>query len=356
MTAHSSPDINELSAHSAQEDLLCEPVEEGDNDNTYTPIEPPPSPAPSYPHTPIPAYTSQPHTTERTVTRGPPTAAELTASIEYTTAKRFRISFGGQPPGRTTTDGPEYARGSKVRGVVQVVDKWRDRIGSVELKVLGTIKLSIHDSGSTNTVFLSHSIRLHPAQPSTSASAPTSTCPAVLPFKWALPTTYVDTYGNPPTQRIRPLPPSYELTIPGVPGLRARVRYEVEVVVKWKWKGLVTRKESLSTPFTYIPYAPHPQHAHSSVLSTLKTCPGEWACYTERVPTRGPDVGEITSSVRPLLSLTNLHQSTTNFGPNPKARPAHPTSTPTLPAYPLPLPTQRRLSPTTVLLDSTNET
>ncbi|KAG8690349.1 hypothetical protein FRC09_012020, partial [Ceratobasidium sp. 395] len=191
------------------------------------------------------------------------------------------------------------------RGVVHVVDKWRDRIGSVELKVLGTIKLSIHDSGSTNTVFLSHSIRLHPAQSPTSASASTSTCPAVLPFKWALPTTYVDTYGNPPTQRTRPLPPSYELTIPGVPGLRARVRYEVEVVVKWKWKGLVTRKESLSTPFTYIPYAPHPQHAHSSVLSTLKTCPGEWACYTERVPTRGPDVGEITSSL--VLPTPPLH-------------------------------------------------
>ncbi|KAG8678016.1 hypothetical protein FRC08_018125, partial [Ceratobasidium sp. 394] len=61
----------------------------------------------------------------------------------------------------------------------------------------------------------------------------------------------------------------------------------------------------LSTPFTYIPYAPHPQHAHSSVLSTLKTCPGEWACYTERVPTRGPDVGEIISSL--VLPTPPLH-------------------------------------------------
>ena len=58
---------------------------------------------------------------------------------------------------------------------------------------------------------------------------------------------------------------------------------------------------SLTTPFNYVPYAPHPHHAHSSVISTLKSCPGEWACYTERVPTRGPEVGEITSSVRPLF-------------------------------------------------------
>ncbi|KAG8693194.1 hypothetical protein FRC08_009272 [Ceratobasidium sp. 394] len=220
MTAHSSPDLDELCAHSAQEDNL----------------DPPPSPVPSYPHSPTPAYTSQPHTTERTVTRGPPTAAELTGHIEYT-AKRFRILFGAQHPSRTAAQGPEYARGSKVRGVVHVVDKWRGRLESVDVKVLGTIKLSIHDSGSTNTAFLAHSIRLHPS------STTTSPCPETLPFKWPLPATYVDTYGTPPTHRTRPLPPSYELTIADVPGLRARIRYEVEVVVKWKWKGLVTRKE-----------------------------------------------------------------------------------------------------------------
>ncbi|KAG9080455.1 hypothetical protein FRC06_006561, partial [Ceratobasidium sp. 370] len=291
MTAHSSPNVDELSAHSAQEDPHA-PHDNNDN------LEPPSSPAPSYPHSPTPAYTSRPQTTERTVTRGPPTAAERTGRIEYT-AKRFRILFGAQQPGRTAAQGPEYGRGSKVRGVVHIVDKWRDRLASVDVKVFGTIKLSIHDSGSTNTAFLSHSIRLHPS--STTASP----CPEMLPFKWPLPATYLDTYGNPPTHRTRPLPPSYELTIPGVPGLRARVKYEVEVVVKWKWKGLVTRKESLSTPFTYIPYAPHPQHGHSSVLSTLKTCPGEWACYTERVPTRGPDVGEITSSL--VLPTPPLH-------------------------------------------------
>ncbi|KAG8741626.1 hypothetical protein FRC10_002642 [Ceratobasidium sp. 414] len=127
MTAHSSPDVGELSAHSAQEDPHS--LTHGDND-----LEPPPSPAPSYPHSPTPAYTSQPHTTERTVTRGPPTAAELTGHVEYT-AKRFRVLFGAQQPGRTAAQGPEYARGSKVRGVVHVVDKWRDRIGSVDVKV-----------------------------------------------------------------------------------------------------------------------------------------------------------------------------------------------------------------------------
>ncbi|QRW12683.1 hypothetical protein RhiLY_11682 [Ceratobasidium sp. AG-Ba] len=295
MTAHSSPNINELSAHSAQEDHhpLPEPEELDD---------PPPSPVPSYPHSqlPTPAYTSQPQTTEQTVTRGPPTAAELTGQVTYE-GKRFRITFGAQPPSRTAAEGPEYTRGSKIRGIVRVEEKWREKIAIVELKVLGTIKLSIADSGSTNTAFLSHTIRLYPSA-TCPASAP---CPGVLSFKWPLPTTYLDTWGNPHTHRNRPLPPTYELTITEVPGLRARVRYEVEAAVKWKWKGLVSRKESLTTPFTYIPYAPHPHHSHTSVLSTLKSCPGEWICHTERVPTRGPDVGEIISSL--VLPTPPLH-------------------------------------------------
>ncbi|QRV84050.1 hypothetical protein RhiJN_12066 [Ceratobasidium sp. AG-Ba] len=235
----------------------------------------------------------------------PDTGLHLPASDNRTNityeGKRFRITFGAQPPSRTAAEGPEYTRGSKIRGVVRVEEKWREKIAIVELKVLGTIKLSIADSGSTNTAFLSHTIRLYPSA-TCPASAP---CPGVLSFKWPLPTTYLDTWGNPHTHRNRPLPPTYELTITEVPGLRARVRYEVEAAVKWKWKGLVSRKESLTTPFTYIPYAPHPHHSHTSVLSTLKSCPGEWICHTERVPTRGPDVGEIISSL--VLPTPPLH-------------------------------------------------
>ncbi|KAH7334838.1 hypothetical protein B0J17DRAFT_671746 [Rhizoctonia solani] len=281
MTAHSSPDIDELSAHSAEDQH--------------------PPPPPLDPTEPTPAYTPRPTAVEQTVVRGPPTAAELVSSVSYN-AKRFSVSFGGQPVGRTTTQGPEYARGSKVRGTVKVGEKYLNRVGSVELKVIGTIKLSIHDSGSTNTTFLDHTIRLHPTDQGPSFAPP---CPEILQFKWQLPATYIDTWGQPPARRTRPLPPTYELTIVDVPGLRARVRYEVVVVVRWKWKGLVGRKETLSTPFTYVPYAPHPHHAHNSVLSTLKSCPGEWKSYTERVPTRSADVGEIMSSL--VLPTPPLH-------------------------------------------------
>ncbi|CEL52709.1 hypothetical protein RSOLAG1IB_05915 [Rhizoctonia solani AG-1 IB] len=277
MTVHSSPDMDELSAHSAEDQHPPPPVE------------------------PTPAYTPRPTAVEQTVVRGPPTAAELTSSVLYN-AKRFSVSFGGQPNGRTTAQGPEYSKGAKVRGTVRVGEKYMDRVGSVELKIIGTIKLSIHDSGSTNTTFLDHTIRLHPSQPGPSFAPP---CPSALSFKWPLPQTYVDTWGQPPTKRTRPLPPTYELTIVDVPGMRARVRYEVVVVVRWKWKGLVGRKESLSTPFTYVPYAPHPHHAHASVISTLKSCPGEWASFTERVPTRSPEVGEIMSSL--VLPTPPLH-------------------------------------------------
>ncbi|KAG8755773.1 hypothetical protein FRC11_005797, partial [Ceratobasidium sp. 423] len=218
MTAHSSPDINELSAHSAEDQ--------------HPPID-------SNPTEPTPAYTPRPTSVEQTVVRGPLTAAEYISSVSYD-AKRFSVSFGGQPAGRTVAQGPEYARGTKVRGTVRVGHKYLDRVGSVELKVLGTIKLSIHDSGSTNTTFLQHTIRLHPTDQSTTFAPP---CPESLAFKWQLPSTYEDVWGQPPRRRTRPLPPTYELTIVDVPGLRARVKYEVVVVVRWKWKGLVGRKE-----------------------------------------------------------------------------------------------------------------
>ncbi|KAF8608334.1 hypothetical protein BDV93DRAFT_504798 [Ceratobasidium sp. AG-I] len=301
MTAHSSPDIDELSAHSAEDQCPTITPPSPQNDQSESQEQ---APSPPYPVESTPAYTPRPHTAERTVTRGPPTAAELTGTLEFA-AKRFRVIFGAQVEGRSVREGVEYARGGKVRGLVVVGERWRGKVGCVELKIVGSIKLSIHDSGSTNTVFLSHTIPLHPAPSSPSSSSTSSPCPETLPFKWSLPQTYVDKWGSPPSNRVRPLPPSYELTIEGVPGLRARVRYEVEVVIRWKWKGLVGRKESLTTPFNYVPYAPHPHHAHSSVISTLKSCPGEWACYTERVPTRGPDVGEITSSL--VLPTPPLH-------------------------------------------------
>lgn len=121
MTAHSSPDTDELSAHSAEDQQQEQPT--------------PPSPTPpSYPLESTPAYTPRPHGAEQTVVRGPPTAAELTGTVEYA-AKRFRVAFGAQAVGRTPVQGPEYARGAKVRGAVTVVEKWRDRVGSVDLKV-----------------------------------------------------------------------------------------------------------------------------------------------------------------------------------------------------------------------------
>ncbi|KAF8706862.1 hypothetical protein RHS03_04610, partial [Rhizoctonia solani] len=293
MTVHSSPDMDELSAHSAEDQHTPPPVE------------------------PTPAYTPRPTAVEQTLVRGPPTAAELTSVLSYN-AKRFSVSFGGQPATRSAAQGPEYSRGSKVRGTVRLGEKHIDRIGSVELKqIIGTIKLSIHDSGSTNTTFLDHTIRLHPSESSSSFAPP---CPNALSFKWPLPQTYVDTWGHPPTRRTRPLPPTYELTIVDVPGLTARVRYEAIVIVRWKWKGLVGRKESLSTPFTYVPYAPHPHHTHTSVISTLKSCPGEWASYTERVPTRSPDIGEIMSSRE---SVTQLVLPTPPLHPLSQAIPFH---------------------------------
>ncbi|KAF8756626.1 hypothetical protein RHS01_04376 [Rhizoctonia solani] len=240
MTVHSSPDMDELSAHSAEDQHTPPPVE------------------------PTPAYTPRPTAVEQTLVRGPPTAAE------FTSFSRTMQSASPSPLADNRLHDPSLKAPNIPEGPSR----------SSELK------LSIHDSGSTNTTFLDHTIRLHPSESSSSFAPP---CPNALSFKWPLPQTYVDTWGHPPTRRTRPLPPTYELTIVDVPGLTARVRYEAIVVVRWKWKDLWGARR-------------------------------EWASYTERVPTRSPDIGEIMSSRE---SVTQLVLPTPPLHPLSQAIPFH---------------------------------
>lgn len=130
MSARSSPDIDELSTHSAEDQYPSAPQ------NTSIPSEnqSQEQPSPPYPIETTPAYTPRPQAAEQTVTRGPPTAAELTGTLEYA-AKRFRVVFGAQTQGRSVDQGVEYARGGKVRGVVVVGERYREKVQCVELKV-----------------------------------------------------------------------------------------------------------------------------------------------------------------------------------------------------------------------------
>ena len=138
MTAHSSPDIDELSAHSAEDQCPTITAPSPQNDHSQEQSQP-------YPVESTPAYTPRPHTAEQTLTRGPPTAAELTGTLEFA-AKRFRVTFGSQAEGRSVHEGVEYGRGGKVRGVVVVEERWRGKVGSVELKVgFLVVRLSIEN-------------------------------------------------------------------------------------------------------------------------------------------------------------------------------------------------------------------
>lgn len=93
----------------------------------------------------------------------------------------------------------------------------------------GHLKLTIAEGGKkTKSLFSSTHIIW-------SRSPHTPPCPESLPFVIAMPYTYTD------NDRVRPLPPSYQVIFPGVPGLFAHSVYNVTVRVT-RERRLLRRK------------------------------------------------------------------------------------------------------------------
>ncbi|KAG8928412.1 hypothetical protein FRC02_006932 [Tulasnella sp. 418] len=246
---------------------------------------------PSYPpslnnHLP-PTYNPHPLPAEQSLLAGavPPPEGVLSFS-----SKHFAVALTGQPESDNSQEHvPEYGRNGVVQGAVEMIFDGgfkSNEVAKIRLKIEGKLKLEIAEGGTHSAVFLDQDISLYPKD-DTDAQ-----CPSILPFAYALPTTYHEDQphapGDPAPPPIkRPLPPSYECEFDGVPGLRAQVRYmiRVEVTRKKIWK----RKYCLPIKFLYKPrsrpHLPGPP-PNASFLATLKQSPEEWAVFSNAVPRR----------------------------------------------------------------------
>ncbi|KDQ20140.1 hypothetical protein BOTBODRAFT_51476 [Botryobasidium botryosum FD-172 SS1] len=257
-------------------------------------------PAPPYPPlSPTPAYTRNARAEERALLFGsrPPQTGVITKS-----SKHITLVLGRQPDSALESSLPQYGRIGPIEGKITLNEPALAKVLSVHLEIEGAMKLSIAEGGKVK-----HSL-LHISLPLYDAATSNTPCPSTLNFRQIIPTTYNDN-GNQ-----RPLPPTYEVHLPGVPGLRATVKYTINVTIVRKkfWN----RKETLSTPFMYYPRTRPPRPAPDfSFLPSLKTNPEDWSQFISTVPLRAPAKEDpITSSlilpsipIFPLKTTIHFH-------------------------------------------------
>ncbi|KAK7049934.1 hypothetical protein VNI00_005364 [Paramarasmius palmivorus] len=186
---------------------------------------------------------------------------------------------------------PSYGRNGVVAGTISFKDT--RSILQVQLKFAGKLKLNVSGcNGCSKSVqIINETFTLWT---SCSTSPSTSVCPQALPFAAIFPSTFRDGTIE------RPLPPSYEVTYIGIPGLFAKCSYSLEVLIRSRspiWK----RKKSFRLPLHYLPRKrPHqPVLNGQDFLSTVKVLPEEWHQSSSVLKPR--------FSARDILAPVNVH-------------------------------------------------
>ncbi|KAF9510684.1 hypothetical protein BS47DRAFT_1299907 [Hydnum rufescens UP504] len=240
------------------------------------------APAPSYHSSlgigPTPSYTRNVRPTEEVIARG--AATRRLNGVYNKPGKLVSVSLNGQEPNCTL---PMFGRGVLVEGIVTLDAEAARNALQLDITIEGDMKLLIAEGGTITHPLLSVSIPLF-------YSTTPTTCSETHPFSCRLPTRFDDSGTQ------RPLPPTYEVNFPGVPGIRAAVRYwmTVRLVRKKIWR----RKELVTVPFKYYPRARPPQPIVGlSFLSSIKSHPEEWSSFTSTIAPRNPrSNARITSS------------------------------------------------------------
>ncbi|KAF5346406.1 hypothetical protein D9758_012756 [Tetrapyrgos nigripes] len=163
---------------------------------------------------------------------------------------------------------PVYSQRGVVAGSVNFEDCTNVR--AVILKFQGRLRLSVTGSNASSSTIkvLSEAFLLY----SGDASPESSSCPRSIPFSVIFPSTFSDG-----TREIS-LPPSYEGTFTGIPGIYAKCEYNLKVVIKTT-KSLPWNKEKkIIVPLNYCPRKrpPQPIIPRLDLFSSIKTVPEEW--------------------------------------------------------------------------------
>ncbi|KLO05631.1 hypothetical protein SCHPADRAFT_1002801 [Schizopora paradoxa] len=212
-----------------------------------------PTPTPSLPpYSPsqlTPAYSSNPRDDEErlaiTEREGLYASSRPIRTGTFTTSTRrgVAITLLNQEPNASI---PCFGKNARICGMVNVAGGYD--VESVEVLLEGHLKLTIAEGGKKTKSLFSSSHTVW------SRSPHNPPCPESLPFVIAMPYTYTD------NDRVRPLPPSYQVIFPGVPGLFAHSIYNITVRVTRERRLLRRKIDTLQTEMRYHPRtrAPRP--------------------------------------------------------------------------------------------------
>ncbi|THU98215.1 hypothetical protein K435DRAFT_856854 [Dendrothele bispora CBS 962.96] len=217
---------------------------------------------PSYsPSSSSPPFSTYPGQDERTLLRTE--GIGITATGTFTKqCGNISITLTEQEDGAEV---PVYPQRGVVAGSVDFANT--SHICEVTLKFQGRLRLSVTGSNaSTSDIkILNEAFVLF-------SSTENSTCPRSIPFSVIFPSTFSD--GT----RELSMPPSYEVTFTGIPGLYANSEYNLKVVVKYSKALPWNKQKNMIVPLFYKPRKRPPQPMTPTIgfLSSMKISPEEW--------------------------------------------------------------------------------
>ncbi|GJE99015.1 hypothetical protein PsYK624_152530 [Phanerochaete sordida] len=231
---------------------------------------------PSYsPPDASPPYASEPSDDEQRLDYVARVHSRIPHGVYTKSARRLSVALKHQEDG---LDAPVYVRHSIVAGDIIVEDK---DVCSVSIKLEGRHTMSLVEGGSSSRLLFStkHSLWRR--------SESQTQCPRAIPFLVPFPATYETKTGE------VPMPPSFEASFTGSPGLRVQIFYFLSIRITRPPLSLWRRHTTIVIPVKYQPrsrpYLPISPGLYP-FLSTVKTAPEEWHQISSTVSSRDQSV------------------------------------------------------------------
>ncbi|KAK7449658.1 hypothetical protein VKT23_013132 [Stygiomarasmius scandens] len=162
---------------------------------------------------------------------------------------------------------PVYTQRGVVSGTVHV-DSCH-HISEIVLKFRGRLRLGLTGSNAASRTIKTVDEKIILWSFHSPLDGP---CPSSIPFSVVFPATFKDGRNS------FSLPPSYEASYNGIPGMSAKSEYSLKVVVKTS-KTLWTHHKTVTVPLNYRPRKRPSQPITPpdyAFFSSVKTCPEEW--------------------------------------------------------------------------------
>ncbi|KAL0960782.1 hypothetical protein HGRIS_005803 [Hohenbuehelia grisea] len=227
------------------------------------------------PPAPLPEYSFDPLSGEQRLEHTPrPGSRPTPTGVFIRKAKKVTVVLQDQEDDARI---PSFGRHAVVSGSLCLEQP--EVVSEVIVKLEGRMDLTISEGGSKSHSLVNDSFTLW------RSSTCQDSCPSTIPFSIIIPSSYED--GD----RSRPLPPSYDVAFPGVPGLFAKVVYNLVIILRKARHpklSFLTKKQIITIRLNYYPRTrPHrPNLENPSLFSSLKIAPEEWQQASAKMKTR----------------------------------------------------------------------